>query len=134
LAVAQHPLDRLINANIRGVVTDEEAAERLPEHRAERDRIKIELQVCEQPPTVMALPPSAVDDYLNSLDRLADVMNENLALDQSEAARVLRQLIERVTIIPALAGTAPTIEVSGRLETLLDLPTFAQGSVSGDEW
>lgn len=132
LAEAQRTLDRLIDASLKELVTEEEAAARLPQLRSDRDRARAALEASAEPPRVVALHPAAVDDYLRTLDRLADVINADLTNGESETATVLRRLIESVTIMPAPARTPPTIAVTGKLEALLNCALqFPVGSLSG---
>ncbi|MPZ41007.1 MAG: hypothetical protein GEU95_23765 [Rhizobiales bacterium] len=130
LQEAQRALDRLIDAHIRERITDDEANERLPVMRAERDRLKAALAEIDEPPKVITLHPTAVDQHVRNLERLAELINEDLAEGESEAAGVLRKLVDRVTVLPAPAGTLPTVIVRGQLETLVNLPVFTPRSLS----
>lgn len=131
IAEAQRLLDRMIDAHIRSDVTDDEIVARLPALRAERDRIRGALAACEQPPRMVSLHPTAVDDYLRSLDDLAGLIGGDLKAGDGGLADALRKLVDKVTVMPAPAGTPPTIVVQGRLEALLDFPTFPNRSLSG---
>lgn len=130
LNAAQKALDRLIDAHIHGRIADDEAIERLPILRAKRDRLRSALAELEEPVKVIALHPSAVDQYLKDIDRLADVINDDLSAGESEAANALRKIVHRVTVQPAPIGTLPTIEVEGRLEALLPPGVFPSRSLS----
>jgi len=131
LAEAQRILDRMIDAHIRGRITDDEAEARLPQLRTARDRIKSELAVCEAPPKVVTLRPAAVDDYLRGLEDLAGLINGDLRDGDDGLAMSMRKFLDKVTVLPAPAGTPPTIVVQGHLEALLDLSAFPSRSLSG---
>lgn len=130
LAAAQRSLNRMIDAHIREHITDEEARTRLPILRAERDRLRTALGSIDTPVKVVTLHPAAVDAYLQSLNDMARLINSDLATGDPTIAAALRKLVNRVTVMPARAGTRPTIVVAGRLETLLKLPVFTPGSLS----
>jgi Site-specific recombinases, DNA invertase Pin homologs len=131
LADAQRDLDRIIDAVIKGRITDEEADARLPALREARDSLKRELELAEKPPKVISLHPAVVDEYLRNLDRLAELIGADLAEGDSGLALALRSLIDTVTVMPAPAREAPVIRVSGHLASLLGADVFPQRSFAG---
>ncbi|MGQ0485068.1 MAG: recombinase family protein [Hyphomicrobiales bacterium] len=131
LAEAQRELDRMIDALIKGRITEQEADTRLPALRSARDQAKAELELAEKPPKVISLHPAAIEAYLRDLDRLADLIGADLAEGDDGLAKALRALIETVTVMPAPAGEPPTIRVTGHLASLMGKDVFPQGSFAG---
>ena len=69
---------------------------------------------------MVTLHPQAVKTYLQNLDRLEALINSRLAEDADGAvAAALRNLLERVTILPAARGMAPELRLAGTLASLL---------------
>lgn len=131
LVAAQLELDRLIDLTAKGVVTEAEATERLPQLRTSRDRLQAQLAAAAEPPRVIALHPTSIKRYLEDLDRLAGVIGDDLDHGDEGIARELRKLVESVTILPAPAGKPPQVRVRGRLESLLSASEFTGRSVGG---
>lgn len=131
LAGAQRELDRMIDALIKGRINEAEADERLPALRSARDHLKAELELAEKPPKIISLHPAAIDEYLRNLDRLAELIGADMAEGDNGLATVLRSLIDTVTVVPAPAGEAPVVRVSGHLASLLGKDVFPQGSYAG---
>ncbi len=131
LAEAQRDLDRMIDALIKGRITEDEADKRMPALREARDRAKAELELAEKPPKVVTLHPAAINEYLRNLDRLAELIGADIAEGDHGLAQALRSLIETVTIMPAPAREAPVIRVSGHLASLLGADVFPQRSFAG---
>jgi site-specific DNA recombinase len=130
LASAQRELDRTVTALVRGAITDTEADAHLPKLRAERDRLAMELASIEEPAKVVAIHPAAVDAYLSDLERLDVLINSDLAEGDDGLARLIRNLLTTVTVMPAPAGTLPDIRIAGHLASLL-ADAFPQSSSTG---
>jgi len=77
---------------------------------------------------VPRLRPGAGD-----LDHLEEVVNQDLAEGDEQAAKVIRSLVETVTIVPTQAGNPPGIIVRGGLRSVLNLAPFPIGSHFGGE-
>jgi site-specific DNA recombinase len=100
-------IDRAVAAVIEDRITKEEADRHLPGLRRRRDALASELSAIGASPKVVGFRPEAVDAYLRDLDRLAEVVNGNLAAGQSEAAAIIRSMIETVTVMPTPRGQPP---------------------------
>jgi hypothetical protein len=100
LAEAQRGLDRMIDAVAAGTITTEEASDRIPKLRAARDQAKAELAAVGEPPKVVSLHPTAIKDYLQNPNRLADIIGSDLAAGDDGLVQALRALVETVTIMP----------------------------------
>jgi hypothetical protein len=66
-----------------------------------------------------------------SSGQLFDVVNADLTAGDDGVARTIRDLIETVTTTPAERGSSPGIVVRGRLQSLLELDPFQNGSLPG---
>lgn len=126
-------LARAVAAVIQGRITDAEAERHLPALRRERERLAGELAALDVPPKVVSLRPAAVDEYVRGLDQLHELINTDLAAGASEAAGVIRGLIETVTVMPTPPGGPPSLGVQGSLDMLIGLNPFQEGSHFGGE-
>jgi len=132
LATVDRQIARAVVAVIEERITREEADVHLPALRARRAELAAQLAATDAP-AVITLRPAAVDAYLRDLDRLAKVVNADLAEGDEGAARAIRSLVDTVTIVPTAAPELPGIIVRGRLESLLRLDPFQEGSQIGGE-
>jgi hypothetical protein len=124
-------LSRAVAAVIQGRITDAEAECHLPALRRERKALVAELAALSEPPKVVSLRPAAVDEYVRSIDNLPELINADLAAGASDAAGVIRGVIETVTVMPTPPGRPPGLKVRGRLDSLLGLAPSQQGSPFG---
>jgi site-specific DNA recombinase len=133
LAEAQRGLDRMIDAVAAGTLTTDEVGERIPKLRTARDQAKAELAAIGEPAKVVSLHPTAIKDYLQNLDRLAELIGADLAAGDDGLAQALRALVDTVTIMPAPAGEAPEVRIAGHLESLMKLDAFPARSFAGGQ-
>jgi site-specific DNA recombinase len=131
IAGLDRQIERAVAAIIQGRITESEAAAHLPALRVRRGELIAGLAAAGGPPIVVSLRPAAVDSYLRDLDHLADVINSDLAEGDQSASRVLREMIETVTIVPSAPGSVPGIVVRGELSSLLSPDTLPKGSFVG---
>jgi site-specific DNA recombinase len=124
-------LARAVAAVIQGRITDAEAERHLPTLRRERDQVLAELSVLGAPPKIVALRPAAIDEYLRGLDRLHELINADLAAGASEAATVIRNIIETVTVMPTPPGRPPGLKVQGSLDLLVGRDPIYVGGAGG---
>jgi site-specific DNA recombinase len=131
LATVDRQIATAVQAVIEDRITREEADVHLPALRARRAELAAQLAMLEAPPAVIRLQPTAVDNYLRDLARLEEVVNADLAEGDEGAAKVIRSLIQTVTIMPTERGRAPGIIVRGRLESLLGSGSFTECATVG---
>jgi hypothetical protein len=130
LSDAQRTLDRLVDAIGAGVITMEEAGQRMPALRAEVERAKAALAAVGEPPKVVTLHPGVVDQYLRDLAQLDRMIAGDLAEGDDGLAQALRAIVERVSVMPAPARQAPEVRIEGHLAALLNA-AFPDCSVPG---
>lgn len=116
-----------------GVVSGERAEQKLRHIEAEIVALKGKLASIEQPVPVIALHPTALASSLAAIETLRDALASD---GQSEAARLLRAVIDSVTLTPT--GEAkhrwtppPQIEILGKLESLIGAPAIPSKSIRG---
>jgi hypothetical protein len=131
IAGLDRQIERAVAAIIQGRITESEAAVHLPALRSRRGELISGLAAAGGPPVVVSLRPAAVDSYLRDLDHLAEVIHGDLAEGDQSVSRVLREMIETVTIVPSAPGSVPGIVVRGELSALLSPDTFPKGSLVG---
>jgi site-specific DNA recombinase len=126
-------IDRAGAAVIEDRITKEEADRHLPSLRRRRDALVAEVSAMDARPKVVGFRPEAVDAYLRDLDRLAEVVNSDLAAGHSEAAAIIRSMIETVTVMPTPRGQPPGLRVDGHLARLATLDASQMASGGGRE-
>lgn len=131
LADAQGALDRAIRNLVHGRLGEAEADVLLPELRAERDRRAAELAALEAAPKVVTLHPTAVEQYLRDVDRLAELVADDRDAHDADLGGAIRAMIVRVTVRPAPARTRPDLELEGSLARLTGADLFPRAAVSG---
>jgi hypothetical protein len=72
-------------------------------------------------------------ETMRGIDQLHEVINADLAAGFSDAATVIRGLIETVTVMPTPPGRPPGLKVQGSLDCLVRLASFPEGSHVGGE-
>lgn len=126
-------LERAIDMVVKGLVDPESMRGRLAELQAEQRRITAALEAAADADKIVALHPSAIDNYRRDVADLAAAFARGTALNETEAAERLRTLVERVIVTPQDRGYA--IEIEGRLALLTSNPEiFPNGlkAVAGD--
>ena len=131
IVIVDRQIERAVAAIIQGRTTEEEASAHLPLLRQRRAELAVEFAAIGAPPTVVALRPAAVDNYLRDLEHLDEVINADLAAGDDGAARTIRGMIDTVTVMPTPAGSVPGIIVRGELGRLVGLDPFKEGSYFG---
>jgi hypothetical protein len=69
--------ERAIDMAIKGIIGEREATIRIPALKTEILQIELELASLEEEPKIIALHPAALEQYLETVDRLADVLAEH---------------------------------------------------------
>ncbi|MBX9778557.1 MAG: recombinase family protein [Xanthobacteraceae bacterium] len=126
-------IDRAVGAVIESRITAEEADRHLPALRRRRDELAAELAALGTAPKVVGFQPAAVSVYLRDLDRLAEVVNGDLADGHSEAAAIIRSMVETVTVMPTVRGQQPGLRVKGDLARLATLGRPQMAPLAGGE-
>ena len=112
-------VERLVEAVANGADQFAEIRDVLTKARTERDELADQLDQIEQLP-VVALHPTIAADYRTQVEKLNAALAENPEA-RLEAIPKLRSLIDRVLLYPADEAKGVTIEVTGRLNSMLDL-------------
>lgn len=128
LADAQRELDRTIDNLIKGRLSEEEADERLPPLRAERDRLRAELAAADEAPRIISLHPAAIRRYLDTVDQLAAALaaHANAEDDRGKLIKEFRALVHSVTVSPRGKGKSYDVEVKGKLAHLIGGEAFPE--------
>ena len=128
LGVAQCELDRAIHALIKGRLGEDEADQLLPTLRAERDRLRVELEATEAPPNLITLHPTAMNRYQITIDSLAATIADHSRAedDRGDLARDFRALVHSVVVTRASGTSDVHVEVKGRLAALIGGTPFPE--------
>jgi site-specific DNA recombinase len=119
LAAAEREHERVLDGYIKGIVSETEAARRLPELRAEKARLEKEVATIPEPPKVVTLKPALVSRYLRSLEEL-DAAVKSGGMLSLDVRRCVRDLVTSVTVFPSNASERPELKVDGYLSSLVD--------------
>lgn len=130
LDAAKREYDRVLNAYVKGMISEAETEQRQPELRTERQRLEGELVVTPQPPKVVTLKPALVARYIRDMEALAASIAENGYVSE-EAKKHLRAIVSTVTVCPPKAGEPPSIAIDGYLYNLVDQGLNQRLSVRG---
>jgi site-specific DNA recombinase len=117
-------VERLVEAVANGADEFAEIRDVMSKARAQRDGLADQLTQIEQLP-VVALHPTIVNDYRAQVEKLNAALADNPEA-RLEAIPKLRALIDRVLIFPSADEKGVAIEVTGRLNTMLELATGKQ--------
>lgn len=131
LATAQRELDRVIGMAVKGVLSEDEAAEQLPPLRSEIAQIGQEMAAVGEPPKIIEMHPTAIRDYLRTIDHLEEALSKNGGA-LHPAAGPIRALIDRVIVTPD--GVGHHLRVEGKLDALIggdQFPAMNLGVISG---
>ncbi len=79
LVTVDRQIARAVAAVIEDRITREKADLHLPALRARRAELGAGLAALAEPPKVISLQPGAIDGYLRNLDRLEEMVNQDLA-------------------------------------------------------
>lgn len=136
LAAKEGEVSRLIKLAATGVISEEDAAARIPPARAERDRLREAIAMADRGAEVIALHPKAIEAYLAAVDDLsaamaaADADQPPIADDQAAAA--LRHILEKIVVGPKPSREGmPALEIHGYLTALIGADPFASVLASG---
>ncbi|TIO63052.1 MAG: recombinase family protein [Mesorhizobium sp.] len=119
LEAAAREYDRVLNAYVKGMISEADAEQRLPELRAERQRLEAALAAQPKPPKVVTLKPALVARYLRDLETLQSAIDASGFVSQ-EAKAIVRNLVSKVTVYPPKPGEQPAIRIDGYLSNLVD--------------
>ncbi|RWC48067.1 MAG: recombinase family protein [Mesorhizobium sp.] len=130
LDAAKREYDRVLNAYVKGMISEAEAEQRLPELRSERQQLESALAVLPQPPKVVTLKPALVARYIRDLEALEASIADNGFVSE-EAKKHLRNIVSTVTVYPPKPGELPTIQIDGYLSNLVDQDLKQRASLRG---
>src|SRR5262245_55272161 len=99
---------------------EDEAKHEMEARRAERDRIKEELERIPMAENVITLHPAGLRRYEQQVGQLQETLEAGTAAGGVEAAAAIRDLIETVTVRPDPQKRGGVqVEIEGRLNALL---------------
>ncbi len=116
---------------MKGILAESEGAEQLPPLRAEVAQITAEIASVGEAPNIIELHPTAIRDYLRSVDELEVAMSRDDG-SMHPAAESIRALIDRVIGTPEAGG--PRLRVEGKLDAIIgggQFPAMGLGVISG---
>ena len=128
-AAAERKKDRLMRAFIDGGQEFNEIRDALTAAKAELAAIEAQRSDLAVPP-VIALHPDLAGDYRRRVKNLRDLLQGGADESSREALKEVRNLIDRITVLPASQGRGVSIELEGRLNAVLELAAGATPTAS----
>jgi site-specific DNA recombinase len=119
LAAAQRALDAAIRALVEETISEDEAKPLIVAKRAERDKLKADLEVVPVAEDAVALHPAALERYGRQLERLQEALQAGIAAGDKEGSEAIRDLVEAVTVRSGERAGSVAVEITGRLSVLL---------------
>jgi hypothetical protein len=116
-------IERVVDAIAKGIGDLNILGPRTFALRAERDALDHEL--AEESAPIIALHPGALARYEEQVGRLQETIRTGIKAGQTEAAQIIRELIESVTVRRRPDGLE--VEIKGRLNALLGEDAFPNG-------
>jgi site-specific DNA recombinase len=131
-AKVEGEIQRIIDAVAKGVLEHDDVRERLPRLKTERDALQQEIDQIEMSKAPIALHPTAITSYLDSVERLEQVIRGNPLQGNEESKTALRKLVDSILIhAPDTEGRGMRIEVRGYMSRLVGGDLFPQRSFQG---
>jgi site-specific DNA recombinase len=132
LAKVDGEIQRAIDAIMRGVLEAEDVRERIATLKEEKKRLEREITSIEQSKVAVALHPTAITSYVETVENLEQSIRSNSLGGSEESKLALRDLIDAVIVSPPERdGSGPKIEVRGYLSRLIGGDLFPQRSYQG---
>jgi site-specific DNA recombinase len=124
---------RAIDMAIKGVIGEEDARTRIAELKAQVLQAEVELASLDEAPRNIALHPSSLNRYVETVDRLAAVLADHANAEDDRGSLIsdFRALVHSVTIHPKAPREGFQIEVKGKLAALIGGEAFPQAKYSG---
>src|SRR6516165_4020183 len=119
---------RNIDLVIKYVISEEDAKLRIAELREERLRVEAELAALEEAPVPIALHPTTLDRYINTVNALAETMAGHAGADDDRGSLIddFRALVHSITLHPKGPWQGFEVEVKGKLAALIGGEVFPQ--------
>lgn len=118
---------RIVDMLAEGEVTGRQVGAKLAELEAEIEALEGRLAGAEEA-TVVTLHPKAIDAYLAAVSELQAALDTG---DAPSACVKLRELVDHVVVHERAAGERVSIEIKGRLATLMRTPLERPGVLGG---
>lgn len=133
LARVQREIKRHQTGYVKGYLTDADMDAVMPGLRAEEAKLKEALAAQPEVPNTVVLHPQALKAFEKRITSLRDAVNRSLSTGEMEAAKVLRELIQTVTVYRDESKPAGVkVVIRGQLNPLIRLKVSGQGvQVSG---
>jgi site-specific DNA recombinase len=118
-------VSRLVDGSAKGLGDPQPLGDRMKVICAERRDIEAQLELTCSKPAAVTLHPGALARYEQQVGQLQEAISNGIKAGQTEAAAVIRELIESVTVRRQADGVE--VEIKGRLNALLGEKAFPNG-------
>ncbi|WP_246220337.1 recombinase family protein [Parvibaculum indicum] len=126
-------IDRLVTAIAKGEMPGAVAGPMTAKLDAEKQELEEQLGGMEAAPKVVSIHPATIDQYLATVDRLAETLTDHATAKEDRGPLIadMRSLIHTVTVHPDGPKGPFDVEVKGKLAALMEAPVFPQARHSG---
>lgn len=118
----------------KGTIEDEDVLAILPGLKAERTRLKAELEAEEAPTNIIELKPKAVEKFREDVEQLADIVNSTGAEPSIQLGKAFREVVSGVIVHPRQPGEKYQYEIKGRLSAIVGEELSAVLMVAEDRY
>ncbi len=115
LADVQGQIARIIEQVAKGTIDEDDVLAVLPGLKAERARLKAELEAEEPVTNVIEIKPRAVEKFREDLENLTEILRDRAAEPSLEMAKSFREIVSGVVVYPRKAGEQYQYEIKGLL-------------------
>ena len=119
LADVQARITRILDQVSRGTIADEDVLAILPGLKAERTRLKADLEAEEAPTNIIELKPKAVEKFREDVEQIAEIVNSPGAEPVIELAKAFREVVSAVIVHPRQPGEKYQYEIKGWLSAII---------------
>ncbi len=118
LADVQSRIARVIEQVSRGTIDEDDVLAILSDLKAERRRLKAELEAEEPPTNIIELKPKAVEKFREDVEQIAEIVNAPGAEPTIELGKAFREVVSSVIVHPRVPGEKYQYEIKGWLSAI----------------
>ncbi len=130
-ADARDGVAKIVEKISKGLIEDEEAAFLLAPLRAERDRLKRELEAQDKPSNIIELHPRAVTRFRENIESLSQIVALKDGEPDADIVSAFRELVAAVIVHQTSKGEPYALQIKGHLTSLLKSGIVGDNGGSG---
>ncbi|XAZ26353.1 recombinase family protein (plasmid) [Sinorhizobium sp. B11] len=131
LSDVQTQIARVLEQVAKGTIDEDDVLAILPGLKAERTRLRVELEAEEPATNIIELKPKAVEKFRQDVESLAEIVNTK-AEPSIELAMAFREVVSSVLVYPRVAGEKYRYEIKGWLAAIAGEQLSSVRMVAGE--